>query len=57
LKRYKLSGIDHIPAVLIQAGGEILLSDIHNHNNPIWNIEEFSDQWKMAVIVPIYEGR
>jgi hypothetical protein len=29
LKRYKLSGSDEIPAELIQAGGEILRSEIH----------------------------
>jgi hypothetical protein len=30
LKKYKSPGSDQIPAELIQAGGEILLSEIHN---------------------------
>jgi hypothetical protein len=29
LKKYALPGIDQIPAEMIQAGGEILLSAIH----------------------------
>jgi hypothetical protein len=31
LKKYKSPGSDEIPAELIQAGGEILLSAIHTH--------------------------
>jgi hypothetical protein len=30
LKRYKSPGVDQIPAEIIQAGGEILRSEIHN---------------------------
>jgi hypothetical protein len=32
LKKYKSPGSDEIPAELIQAGGEILLSSIHKLN-------------------------
>jgi hypothetical protein len=39
LKKYKSPGSDQIPAELIQAGGEILLSEIHKLINPIWNKE------------------
>jgi hypothetical protein len=39
LKKYKLPGSDEIPAELIQAGDEILLSEIHKLVNPIWNKE------------------
>jgi hypothetical protein len=35
LKRYKSPGSDRIPAKLIQAGGEILLSKIHKLINSI----------------------
>jgi hypothetical protein len=42
LKRYKLSGSDHIPAELIQAGGETLHSEIHKLFMLIWNKEEFA---------------
>jgi hypothetical protein len=41
-----LPGSDHIPAELIQAGGEILRSEIHKFISSIWNKEELPDQWK-----------
>jgi hypothetical protein len=37
LKRYKSPGVDQIPAELIQAGGEILHSEIHKLTKLIWN--------------------
>jgi hypothetical protein len=43
LKRYKSPGSDEIPAELIQAGGEILPSEIHKLVNSIWNQEELPD--------------
>jgi hypothetical protein len=46
LKKYKSPGSDQIPAELIQAGGEILLSAIHKLINYVWNKEELPDQWK-----------
>jgi hypothetical protein len=39
LKKYKSPGSDQIPAELIQAGGEILLSEIHKLINSVWNKE------------------
>jgi hypothetical protein len=53
LKKYKSPGSDQIPAELIQAGGEILLSAIHKLINSVWNKGELPDQWKEPVIVPI----
>jgi hypothetical protein len=44
LKKYKSPGSDEIPAKLIQAGGEILLSAIYKLINSVWNKEEMSDQ-------------
>jgi hypothetical protein len=38
---------------LIQAGGEILLSEIHKLINSVWNKEKLPDQWKESIIVPI----
>jgi hypothetical protein len=55
LKKYKSPGSDQIPAELIQAGGEILLSAIHKHINSVWNKEELPDQWKESIIVPIHK--
>jgi hypothetical protein len=43
LKNYKSPGSDQIPAELIQAGGEILLSEIHKLINSVWNKEELHD--------------
>jgi hypothetical protein len=55
LKKYKSPGNDQIPAELIQAGGEILLSAIHKLVNSVWNKEELPDQWKESIIVPVHE--
>jgi hypothetical protein len=55
LKMYKSPGRDQIPAELIQAGGEMLLSTIHKLMNSLWNKEELPDQWKEYIIVPIHK--
>jgi hypothetical protein len=55
LKRYKSPGIDQIPTKLIQAGGNTSRSEIHKLINCIWNKEEFPEQWKESIIVPIYK--
>jgi hypothetical protein len=55
LKKYKSPGSDQIPAELIQAGGEILLSEIHKLINSVWNKEELPYQWKESIIVPIHK--
>jgi hypothetical protein len=44
LKKYKSPGSDEIPAELIQAEGEMLLSAIHMLINSIWNKEELPEQ-------------
>jgi hypothetical protein len=55
LKNYKSPGSDQIPAELIQAGGEILLSAIHKLINSVWIKKELPDQWKMSIIVPVHK--
>jgi hypothetical protein len=55
LKKHKSPGSDQIPAELIQAGGEILLSVIHKFINSAWNKEELPDQWKESIILPIHK--
>jgi hypothetical protein len=54
LKKYKSAGSDQIASELIQAGGEILLSEIHKLINSVWNKEELPDHWKESIIVPIH---
>jgi hypothetical protein len=55
LKMYKSPGSDQIPAELYQAGGETLVSVIDKLITSIWNKEEFPDQWKESIIVPIHK--
>jgi hypothetical protein len=55
LKKYKSPGSDEILAELIQAGGEILLSEIHKLINSVWNKKELPDQWKESIIAPIHK--
>jgi hypothetical protein len=55
LERYKSPGSNHISAEIIQAGGEILCSEIHKIINSISNREKFSDQWKESMIVPVHK--
>jgi hypothetical protein len=54
-KKYNSPGSDQIPAELIQAGGEILLSEIHKLINSLCNKEELPDQWKESIIVPVHK--
>lgn len=49
LHRYKLPGIDQIPAELVQSGGRKICSEIHTLINSNWY-----EQWKELSTVPIY---
>jgi hypothetical protein len=53
LEKYKSPSSDEIPAELIQAGCEILLSAIHKLINFVSNKEELPDQRTESIIVPI----
>jgi hypothetical protein len=55
LENYKSPSSDHIPAELIQAGGEILLSAIHELINSVWNKKGLPVQWKESIIVPVHK--
>jgi hypothetical protein len=46
LQRYKSPCVDRIPAELIQAGGEMLCSEVHKLIKLIWNKEELPHQLK-----------
>jgi hypothetical protein len=50
-KKYTSPGSDEIPAEVIQAGGEILLSVIHKLINSVWNKEELHDRWQESIIL------
>jgi hypothetical protein len=47
LKSYKSPGVYLIPAELIQAGAEMLRSQIRKLIKFIWNKEEMPHQWKV----------
>jgi hypothetical protein len=53
LKKYRSPCSDQVPAELIQAGSETLVSVIHKLINSVWNKEELPDQWKESIIVPV----
>jgi hypothetical protein len=55
LEKYKSPGSDEIPAELIQARGEILLSAIRNLINSVFNKDELPDQWKESIIILVHE--
>jgi hypothetical protein len=55
MKRYKFLGTDQILTELIRAGIETLCSEIHKLIHSIWKKEELPQQWKEAIIVPIYK--
>jgi hypothetical protein len=56
LIKYRSPGSDQIPAEMIQAEDEILLSAIHKLINSVWDKEELPDQWKESIIVPLQES-
>jgi hypothetical protein len=52
-KKYKSPDSNQIPAEVIQAGIEILQSEIHKFINSIQSKEELPVQWKESIVVPI----
>ncbi|KAJ4427625.1 hypothetical protein ANN_25273 [Periplaneta americana] len=49
------SGIDQIPAELIQEGGSALSNEIYKLVLAIWEKEIVPEQWKESIIVPIFK--
>jgi hypothetical protein len=54
LKSYKSPDVDQIPVEVIQAGGEILCSEIHKLIKLIWN-KELLHQFKESIVVRIHK--
>ena len=52
LKRHKVTGVDHIPSELIQAGRGTLYEEMYKLIVLIWNKEELPQEWKEPTIVP-----
>jgi len=57
LKNHKSPVIDQIQGELIKAGGSKIRGAIHKLTISIWNIEDFPEEWKELIIVPIYKKR
>jgi hypothetical protein len=55
LNRYKPPGSDQIRKELIQAGSEMLRSEVHKLINSISYKEDVPNQWKKSVIAPIHK--
>jgi hypothetical protein len=54
----RVTGIGGLACVgRIQSGSQTLVSVIHKLINPIWNKEEFSDQTKEYIIIPLNKTR
>jgi hypothetical protein len=47
-----IANCDKIPTDMIQAGGDILQSEIQTHINSVWYQEELRDKWKKSIILP-----
>ena len=56
LKRHKSPSTDQIPAELIKARGRTIHAEIPKLTNYIHNNEEFPEEWKELIIVPIHKG-
>jgi hypothetical protein len=55
LKRHNSRGVDEIPAGFTKAGGRQIRSEINKLINSIWKKEQFSEEWKNSIILPIYK--
>ena len=55
LKDNKSPGVDEIPAELIKAGGEDMISALHQLLNCIWEKEQWPTEWTKSILVTIPE--
>jgi hypothetical protein len=55
IQRHKSSVIDQIPAELIKTRGRTIRCYVHKLINYIWNKDEWPEDWKKSIILPIYK--
>ena len=55
LKNHKASGVDQIHAEMLKYGGKSALKWIHRVVLCVWRNEEIPDDWKKAIIVPLFK--
>ena len=53
LKKGKSPGIDNIPGELIQAGGEDMITALHNICNQIWKDKIWPQNWTRSLIITL----
>jgi hypothetical protein len=55
LKNGKAAGCDGINAEMLKAGGGVLVKWIHRLISKIWQDEMVPDDWRKAVVVPLFK--
>ena len=53
LKKEKSAGVDNIPAEMIQAGGEDMISVLPSICNRIWQTGEWPTQWTQSLVITL----
>ena len=53
LKKGKSSGVDNIPAELVQAGGEDVITALTTICNKIWQIGEWPTLWTQSLVITL----
>ena len=53
LKKGKLNGVDNIPAELVQAGGEDVITALMTICNKIWQTREWPTLWTKSLIITL----
>ena len=55
LKRGKSAGVDNIPAELVQAGGEDVITALTTICNKIWQTGEWPTPWTKSLVITLPE--
>ena len=53
LKKGKSPGVDNIPGELIQAGGQPMITALHNICNKIWTNKKWPQNWTRSLIITL----
>lgn len=57
LKMGKAAGVDNIPGEMLRYGGEEAVDIMHRLCKLAWEKESVPEDWRKAVIVPLYKGK